>query len=253
MAIGQAVDVSTPDGVADAYFTRPGGGDAHPGVLLYMDAFGIRPNLCAMADRIADHGYAVLAPNLFYRNGRAPVVALPEFIANSDRPALFADLVPMIAALTPEVAARDAAAHLDWLASAPEVADGPVAITGYCLGGRLAFVAAAAHGDRIAAAASFHGGRLATDAPASPHLRAAGVTAELYFAHADQDPSMTTENIATLESTLSEHGIRYTSELYSGAEHGFTQADTETYDEPAAERHWTALLDLLGRALPGKP
>jgi carboxymethylenebutenolidase len=246
---GESIDLPTPDGTADAYLAHPGDGAPHPGVLLYMDAFGLRPSLEEMARRLAGQGYTVLVPNLFYRSGRAPVVELPEFIDPAERPELFGRLFPLMTAHTPELAMRDAGAYLDWMAASPVVADGPVGTAGYCMGGALAVRTAAAYPDRIAAAGAFHAGRLATDAEDSPHRAVDRVTAELYFGHADNDPSMPAEQIASLERALDAAGVRYRSDLYEGAQHGYTQTDTAAYDAEAAERHWRALLDLFGRTL----
>ncbi|MEU6578454.1 dienelactone hydrolase family protein [Streptomyces sp. NPDC046805] len=246
-AQGTTVDIPTEDGTADAYFVHPDDGRPHPGVLLYQDAFGLRPHLKSMADRLAAAGYAVLVPNVFYRQGRAPVVELPEFIDPSARPEMWQRIGPLVQSLTPELAMRDAGAYLRRLADSPLVADGPVALTGYCMGAGLALRTAAVYPDRVAAAAGFHGGRLVTDAPDSPHLGAEHITAELYFGHADDDPSMSAEQIKQLEDTLTAAGVRHRGEVYPGAQHGYTQADTAAYDREAAERHWAALLDLLDR------
>ncbi|MFJ8111766.1 dienelactone hydrolase family protein [Streptomyces sp. NPDC096132] len=244
---GTAVDITTEDGVADAYLAHPGDGTPRPGVLLYQDAFGLRPHLRAMADRLAGAGYTVLVPNVFYRHGRAPVVEMPEFIDPAARPEIFGSLMPIMQSLTQDLAMRDADTYLRWLDESPLVADGPVALTGYCMGARLSLLTAGTYPERVAAAAGFHGGRLATDAPDSPHLVADRVTAELYFGHADNDSSLPPEQIRLLEDTLTAAGVRHTCEVYEGAHHGFTQADTAAYDEEAAERHWAALLDLLKR------
>ncbi|WP_105967869.1 dienelactone hydrolase family protein [Streptomyces geranii] len=246
---GTTVDIPTPDGTADAYFAHPADGGARPAVLLYMDAFGLRPQLRVMADRLAAAGYAVLVPNVFHRHGSAPVVELPDFISDADRPALFERILPLMGGLTAEVVARDSGAYLEWLAGRPEAVAGPVGVTGYCLGTRLSLLTAGNHPDRVAAAAGFHGAGLATDAPESPHLLADRVTAELYFGHADNDPSMPPEQIERLDKALTEAGVKHNTDVYAGAEHGYTMADTDRYDADAAERHWTALLDLFGRAL----
>ena len=140
----------------------------------------------------------------------------------------------------------DGRAYLDYLG---QLSPGPVAITGYCMGGRLGWRIAAAHPDRVATLAGFHTGGLVADAPDSPHLSADQLRAELYFGHADQDQSMTPEQIATLERALDAAGARYRSELYQGARHGYTMADTPAYDESAAERHYAELLGLLERTL----
>ncbi|MFI7413879.1 dienelactone hydrolase family protein [Streptomyces sp. NPDC049627] len=241
------VDVRTDDGVADAYLAHPGDGLPRPGVLLYQDAFGLRPHLRSMADRLAEAGYTVLVPNVFYRHGRSPVFELPEFIDPAARPELWEKIVPVLQSLTPDLAMRDAGAYLRWMAERPEVADGPVALTGYCMGARLALRTAGAYPDRVAAAAGFHGGQLATDAPDSPHLVAEHITAELYFGHADADQSMPPEQMERLADALTAAGVRHRYEVYEGAHHGYTQADTSAYDEAAAERHWAALLELLKR------
>ncbi|MCX5052363.1 MULTISPECIES: dienelactone hydrolase family protein [unclassified Streptomyces] len=244
---GTAVDIPTEDGVADAYVAHAADGGPRPGVLLYQDAFGLRPHLTSMADRIAEAGYTVLVPNVFYRHGRSPVVELPEFIDPEARPEIWGKVWPLIQSLTPDLAMRDADAYLRWLADSPLVADGPVALTGYCMGARLALYTAGTYPERVAAAAGFHGGQLASDAPDSPHLVAEHITAELYFGHADQDSSLPPEQIQRLEDALTAAGVRHRCEVYPGAAHGFTQADTASYNKDGDERHWAALLDLLKR------
>ncbi|MGW2492075.1 dienelactone hydrolase family protein [Streptomyces sp. NPDC001606] len=242
-----ALDIETQDGVCDAYLVHPADGQPRPGVLFYQDAYGMRPYLKSMADRLAAAGYTVLVPNVFYRLGRAPVVELPEFIDPDADPTIWDRVGPVVASLTSEMIERDAEAYLRVLADSPVVADGPVALTGYCMGARLALWTAGAHPDRVAAAAGFHGGRLATDAPDSPHLAAPRITAEVYLGHADNDPSLPVEQIELLEKALTDAGVRHTCEVYEGAHHGFTQADTPAYGKEADERHWSALLGLLRR------
>jgi carboxymethylenebutenolidase len=240
------VEITTPDGVADAYLARPDDGP-RPGVLFIMDAFGLRPAIDEMARRIAGYGYIVLAPNVLYRGGRAPVVPLPDPAAPDQRASFFESARPLMDQLTPERIAADGAAYLDYLVDVGS--PGPVAIAGYCMGGRLGWRIAAAHPDRVAALAAFHAGRLVTDDPDSPHRSAAALQAELYFGFADQDPSMTAEQIATLERALQEAGARYRSEVYEGAGHGYTMADQAVYDEAASERHFRELRALLERTL----
>ena len=244
---GTTVDIPTADGVADAYVAHAADGSARPGVLLYMDAFGIRPHLKSMADRLAEAGYTVLVPNVFYRHGRTPVVELPEFIDPEARPEIWGKIGPLVMSVTPDLAKRDAAAYLQWLAESPLVADGPVALTGYCMGARLSLITAGTYPDRVAAAAGFHGGRLATEDPDSPHSVVGDITAEVYFGHADNDPSLPPEEIQRLEDALTAAGVRHRCEVYPGAHHGYTQADTSSYNKEADERHWEALLDLLQR------
>lgn len=243
------VEIPTQHGTADAYLARPDDNLPHPAVLFYMDAFGIRPHLKGMADRLAGAGYTVLVPNLFYRHGRAPVFELPDFIDLSQRPEIFLQVRPLMQALTPELAMHDAAAYLRWLTDCPHAADGPAGTTGYCMGAGLALRTAATYPQQIAAAAGFHGGNLAPDTPDSPHLLADRITAEVYFGHADQDHSLPTEQIDRLDKALTAAGVRHHTEVYTGAHHGYTQADTDGYNPEAAERHWTALLALLNRTL----
>jgi carboxymethylenebutenolidase len=212
-----------------------------------MDAFGLRPTIEDMADRIAADGYVVLAPNVFYRAGRSPVLPLPDLTDAEQRASFFQELRPLIDQLTPEHLAADGAVYLDYLAQ--PASPGPVAITGYCMGVRVGWRIATAHPDRVAALAGFHAGGLVTDAPDSPHRSAADLKAELYFGFADQDPSMTAEQIATLERALTEAGVHYRSEIYEGARHGYTMADGAAYDEAARERHFRELRALLERTL----
>ena len=241
------VDITTEDGVADAYLVRPDGAGPFPGVLLYMDAFGLRPRIEEMAGRIAERGYAVLAPNLRYRGGRSPLVDLSRMSDPAAREELFGAVMPLIRALDTDKIVRDSKAYLDFFAAQDGIAPGPVVATGYCMGGTNAVKAMEAWPERIKGVASFHGGRLVTDQPNSPHLGVGAVTGELYLAHADNDPSMTAEQIATLESALDAAGVRYTSEVYEGAPHGFTMSDTAAYDRAAEQRHWDNLFALLER------
>ncbi len=238
------VDIKTSDGVANAYLARPDD-DPHPGVLFIIDAFGLRPTIEAMANRIAADGYVVLAPNVFYRAGRSPVPDLPDMSDPEERTRFFRSLRPLMEELTPERFAADGAAYLDSLEQAG--AEPPFAITGYCMGARLGWRIAAAHPSRVAALAGFHAGGLVTDDPDSPHRSAANIDAELYFGFADNDRSMTPEQISTLEQTLDEVGARYRAEVYEHAQHGYTMADTAAYDEQAAERHFRELRALLER------
>jgi carboxymethylenebutenolidase len=242
---GEMIDVTTQDGIADAYLARPDE-DRHPAVLLVMDAYGLRPQIEEMADRIAGQGFVVLAPNVFYRGGRAPVVPL-DGLGDPDRgPQLFEQIMPLIRQLTPERIVRDGHAYLDRL---EQVGRAPVAITGYCMGGRAGWRIAAASSERVAALGCFHVGGLVTGDDDSPHLTAGTLTAEVYLGHADNDRSMTPDQIAELERALDAAGVRYRSELYRGAAHGYTMADTPAYDQAAAERHFVELFALLKRRL----
>jgi carboxymethylenebutenolidase len=246
----ETIDITTADGTADAFFARPDGEGPHPGVILYMDAYGIRPALQDHVKRLARNGYCVLAPNVFYRSRRAPVLDdLEEMMRSEDRSALWAQLRPMIDQVTPEAAHRDSGAWLGFMHAADGVAAGRLGTVGYCMGGRLSLRMAGEYPEAIGAAATFHGGNMATDEEDSPHLSAVKATAELYIGHADNDGSMPPEQMARLTQALAEAHVRHTAELYVGAAHGWTQTDTPAYDELSTDRHWVRLLELFERVL----
>jgi carboxymethylenebutenolidase len=243
------VEIRTSDGTADAFLAVPEGEGHHPGVLFYMDAFGPRPRLEEMARRIAGEGYVVLVPNVFYRRGPAPLIDTSDLKDPAARGAKFDVLMPMMRELTPERAMADADAYVDYLRGHDRVADGPIGTIGYCMGGALALRTTAHRPEDVAAAAAFHPGRLATDAPDSPHLLADRIRAEVYVASADNDQGMPPEQQKRLDEALTEAGVPHVCEQYDGATHGFTMSDTAAYDEAATERHWQALLPLLARTL----
>ncbi|MFI8823389.1 dienelactone hydrolase family protein [Streptomyces sp. NPDC053431] len=234
--------IPTPDGQADAFAAFPDRGERHPGVLMYPDGFGIRPVLREMARELAGHGYYVLVPNLFYRHGPAPVVELPEHIGEEDRPAVFARLMPLIEAHTTERVLSDADAYLGFLTDRPEVGAGPLAVTGYCIGGLLAMRTAAAHPGRVAAVAAFHG-PVGADGPGL----FSGLTAEVHLGHAEGD--MTPEALGELNQALDAAGVAHTSEIYPGTVHGFTMSDTDAFSASGLQRHWDRLLPLLDRTV----
>ncbi|MFI6103478.1 dienelactone hydrolase family protein [Streptomyces sp. NPDC051310] len=239
----RTLHIPTADGRADAFAAFPDHGGRHPGVLMYADGFGIRPVLRDMARELAGHGYYVLVPNVFHRHGPAPLFDLPEHIGAEARPALMARLMPLIEAHTAERARRDADAYLGFLTSRPEVAAGPVAVTGYCIGGLLALRTAVAHPGRVAALAAFHG-PVGADGPET----LARITARVHFGHAESD--LTPEALGELNRALDAGKADYTSEIYPGTQHGFTMSDTDAFDPAGLQRHWDRLLPLLDRALP---
>jgi carboxymethylenebutenolidase len=245
-----AVTVRASDGMADGFLTRPAVNGPHTAVLLYMDAYGIRPALEAHAQLLASHGYCVFVPNVFYRHGLSPVIEnIEQLIGGSDRAALFAQLGPMMKALTPEATLADSQAWLAFLRDREDVREGPIGTVGYCMGGRLSLRMAGEFADTVAAAASFHGGNLATGEDDSPHLSAVRAAGELYIGHADNDGSMDPDQMGRLAKALGEAHVRYTAELYVGAQHGWTQTDTPAYDAPSAQRHWMRLVELFDRVL----
>ncbi|MFI8081832.1 dienelactone hydrolase family protein [Kitasatospora sp. NPDC086009] len=238
----ETLRIPTPDGEADAFAAFPDDGERHPGVLMYADGFGIRPVLRELALELAGHGYYVLVPNVFYRHGPTPVLDLPAHIGAQARPAVFAQLMPLIEAHTAERALSDAEAYLGFLTARPEVGDGPVAVTGYCIGGLLAMRTAAAHPGRVAAVAAFHG-PVGADGPGL----FSRLTAQVHLGHAEGD--MTPEALAELNRALDAAGVDHTSEIYPGTLHGFTMADTDAFSPSGLERHWDRLLPLLDRTV----
>lgn len=243
------LELTTTDGVAQAWLARPEAGGRHPGVLMFMDAIGLRPRIYDMADRISSWGYVVLAPNVFYRNGVAADLAPAEPLLTDElRGEFFAKAMPRVAALTPAKAERDIAAYVSGLTGLDDVT-APIGVVGYCMGARLALRAAGWHPDVVAACACFHGGGLATTKDDSPHLGLTTARAEFLFGHADRDRSMGPTDIARLAETLDAAGLRATNQVYPGAAHGYSMADTATYDEAAAERHFEELRALLARTL----
>ncbi|MFE7432132.1 dienelactone hydrolase family protein [Streptomyces tendae] len=236
------LQIPTADGRADAFAAFPEGGGPHPGVLMYPDGFGIRPALREMAVELAGHGYYVLVPNFFYRHGPAPVIELPEHIGEEERPAVFAELMPLIAAHTAERTLRDADAYLTFLTAQPEVGSGPVAVTGYCIGGLLATRTAVAHPGKVAALAAFH-----APVGADGLDSLSGLTAEVHFGHAEGD--LTPAALDGINRALDAAGVRHTSEIYPGTVHGFTMSDTDSFDPAASQLHWERLLSLLDRTL----
>ncbi|WP_405786974.1 dienelactone hydrolase family protein [Streptomyces sp. NBC_00029] len=240
------LSIPTADGQADAFAAFPEHGEQHPGVLMYPDGLGIRPVLREMARELAGHGYYVLVPNPYYRHGPAPVIELPEHIGAEVRPAIFARVMPMIEAHTAERILSDADAYLTFLTSRPEVGPGPVAVTGYCIGGLLAMRTAAAHPGRVAAVAGFHC-PVAADGPDGLRRLLSTLTARVHLGHAETD--ITPAALDELNNAMDAAGVVHTSEIYPGTVHGFTMSDTDAFNAGALQRHWDHLLPLLGGTL----
>lgn len=235
------VQIPAADGHSDGTLHVPGGDGPWPGVLVFPDAGGVRETFRQMGDRLAGLGYVVLIPDIYYRAGQWPPFDVATlFSDNKER----ARMRRLVAPLTNEAIIADAGAYGDFLLARPEVTGSAIGTTGYCLGGRMSLIAATGLGHKIAAAASFHGGRLAVAGdPASPHLAAERITAMVYVAGAQNDGSFTAEQAAMLESALTSAGVGHTIEFYP-ARHGFAVPDNPTYDASAADRHWAALRDL---------
>lgn len=237
------IEIRTADGLAKAGLFGADGA-ASAGVILYMDAFGPRPALDQMAEHIAGWGYAVLVPDLFYRNAPyGPFDAKTAFSSDKSR----AELMGLIGGTTQEMTKRDTAAFLDALTS--EGVAGPIGTVGYCMGGARALNAAATYPERIASAASFHGGNLAGDAPDSPHWQAARIKARVYVGTAGVDRSFPPEQSAKLAEALRYAEVDHIIENYVGMQHGWCVPDHGVFDPEGAERHWRRLETLLAEAL----
>ena len=242
----EEISIQTPDGDCPAHLFTPDGAGPWPAVLFFMDGLGIRPALLAMAARPAATGYVVLLPDLFYRAGRYEPLVPAEIFASGD---VRAALAPLLASTDNRRAAQDAAAFLAYLDDRPEAAGGKVGATGYCMGGGIALTVAGTYPDRVAAAASFHGGNLATDDANSPHRLAPAMRARIYVAAADADAFYPPEMAERLEGALAAAGVDHRCETYPGALHGWTMTDLPVYDAAAAERHWRELARLFGETL----
>ena len=242
----QNIAIKTQDGTARAGLFHPSRQPAAevPGVILYMDAFGPRPALDAMAERLANEGYVVLLPDLFYRyGGYGPLDAKTAFSEEPTR----TKLRSMISDTTQDMTRRDSAAFLEALTQGG--ATGRIGTVGYCMGGGRAINAAAAYPDRIAAAASFHGGRLANDAPDSPHLNLGTMRGRVYVGSAGVDESFPPEQSSRLAEALRRAEIDHVIENYVGMAHGWAVPDSRVHDERGAERHWKRLLTFFDETL----
>ena len=236
--------VRTQDGDCPTHVMTPAGAGPWPAVLVYMDAGGIRPGMLDTAQRLADAGYLVLLPDLFYRHGPYGPFDPRKVFAGDFR----AILGPLMATTGNDKAAEDTRALLAILEARHDVAGQKLGAVGFCMGGGMALAAAGTYPDRFAAVASFHGGNLATDAPTSPHLFAPKLEADIYIAAAENDATYPPAMAERLEAALAEAGVRHSSESYPAA-HGWMMPDFPVYDHAAAERGWAEMLALFDRNL----
>ncbi|MCW0214244.1 MAG: dienelactone hydrolase family protein [Pseudonocardia sp.] len=240
------VTIVTTDGSAPATLHLPDGDGPWPGVLVYPDAGGARETFRVMGDKVAALGYVALVPDIYYRDGDWKPFDLATVFGDPEERTR---LMGMVHGLTQELVIRDAGDYLSFLLGRPEVAGEAVGTTGYCRGGWTSLTVAASYPDKVAAAASFHGGGLAAaDDPTSPHLLASNIKATVYVAGAENDDSFDQGQFDRLEEALSSAGVEHTL-LYYPAAHGFAVPDNPTYDADAEKRHWDALENLYATAL----
>ena len=236
------VTVKTPDGEADCYFVHPASGTG-AGVLVWPDIFGLRPAFRQMGKRLAESGYAVLVVNPFYRVKKAPTA--PNGAATP-----IPEVMPLAKGLNETTQMTDAKAFIGWLDAQASVAKNrKIGTQGYCMSGPIAFRTAAAVSDRVGAVASFHGGGLATDQPDSPHLQAAKSKAQFLIAIAAPDDQRAPNDKVVLKETFAKASLPAEIEVYEGAAHGWCPPDSGVYNEPQAEKAWSRLLALYGKAL----
>jgi carboxymethylenebutenolidase len=235
------VTVKTPDGTADCYFVHPATGTG-AAVLVWPDIFGLRPAFRQMGKRLAESGYSVLVVNPFYRTRKAPT-------AEKGAATPIQQVMPLAQGLNETTHMTDARAFIAWLDQQPSVArNRKVGTQGYCMGGPMAFRTAAAVPDRVGAAASFHGGGLVTNAPNSPHLQVAQTKAQLLIAIAENDDMRSPNEKNVLRETFAKVNLPAEIDVYAGA-HGWCPPDSQVYNEKEAERAWSRLLALYGKAL----
>ncbi|GAA1881980.1 dienelactone hydrolase family protein [Pseudonocardia ailaonensis] len=240
-----SLTVAAPAGDCPATLHTPEGEGPWPGVVMFVDAGGVRETFLVMADRLAAAGYSVLLPDVYYRTPFAPFAMDTVFTEPDER----ARLMALMAGLTMDMVREDSPAYADALLDRPETSGSAIGTTGYCMGGKVSLTAAAALGERAGAAASFHGGRLAVaDDPSSPHHRVSDIRARVLVVAATDDAGFGPEQFALLEESLTAAGVPHTLETYPAA-HGFAVPDNPTYDAAAEQRHWTALEDFYGAAL----
>jgi carboxymethylenebutenolidase len=236
------VNITTPDGTADCYFVHPSSGTG-AGVLIWPDIFGLRPAFRQMGKRLAESGYSVLVVNPFYRTKKAPTAA-----AGGATP--LQDVMPLARTLNETTHMMDAKAFIGWLdGQAPVARNRKMGTQGYCMGGPIAFRTAAAMPDRVGAVASFHGAGLVSDQPNSPHLQAAQSKAQFLIAIAANDDGRSPNDKTTLKETFAKANLPAEIEVYAGSQHGWCPPDSTVYNEPLAEKAWSRLLVLYGKAL----
>ena len=236
------VTVTTPDGAADCYFVHPATGTA-PAVLIWPDIFGLRPAFRQMGKRLAESGYSVLVVNPFYRAKKAPT-------AEAGGATPIQQVMPLAQGLNETTHFTDAKAFVGWLdKQAPVAKNRKVGTQGYCMGGPMAFRTAAAVPDRVGAVASFHGGGLVRDLPESPHLQAAKTKAQFLVAIAANDDTRAPNDKTVLKETFAKANLQAEIEVYAEAAHGWCPPDSRVYNEPLAEKAWSRLLALYGKAL----
>jgi carboxymethylenebutenolidase len=243
------LEIETADGKCPAHAYYPEGSGPWPAVLMFMDGIGMRRALEDMAARLSSAGYYVLLPDLFYRVGYKGEHGMNMFNNQAARDDFMNRLAP---SASPDKIMRDMQSFIQHFESNDSVKDDKIGITGYCMGGRLSFIAAGNYPERVAASAAYHPSGLATDKPDSPHLLAPKMRAEVYVGGAIEDQGFDDAQKTRLDEALTEAGIYHKVETYN-AHHGWVPSDTPAHDVVETERHWRTLLDLFGKTLGNGP
>jgi carboxymethylenebutenolidase len=247
--ITKMLDIKTRDGVCDTYVAYPQHKSHLPIILFYMDAIGLRQRIYEMVEHLAKAGYYVIAPNLFYRSRRAPLVDYDFYLKPENIPEMLKQIIGLASQLNPELSLRDAEDFLTFARQQPEVNPLKVGAVGYCMGGGQVLRAAGTYSNDFQAAASFHAGGLATDLETSPHRWFPKITAEVYIGHADQDQSMPPEQMQKVDAALIEASVKFQAELYKDCRHGWTMSDLPASNKDGERKHWEKLLPLFERTL----
>lgn len=240
------IEISMQTGTSDSVLYHPDGNESWPGVLYLTDIGGIRAANRESAARLSKQGYVVLMPNIFYRTGPAP---LQPSLRTLDADGMKKRMAELSTPLTPEAMEHDTSTYIDFLTSQTCTRKGTIGAGGYCFSGKMAMLGAAARPDKVAAAASFHGGGLYTEIPTSPHRALPRIKARLYFAHAIKDRSMPEDSIVKFEQALKNWGGKYESETYKDAYHSWTSSDSPVYNPAQAERAFEKLIQLFKETL----
>ena len=238
----ETVQVRTDAGMCPLHISTPANGENLPAIIMFMDAYGIRPAMFELSEKLASAGYCVALPDLYYRIGWSAKDAEGLFEIPEKREFFMKSVMPTISA---DKVMSDMPAWISALHARDDVRPGGIGMTGYCLGGRLSLTAAGAHPDDVVAAASYHGGGLATDAPDSPHKLAPRMKAKVYVAGAIEDRGFDDAQKQRLEDALTAAHVSHTIETYN-ARHGWVPSDTPVHDEAATERHWRTTFELFG-------
>src|SRR5215510_6620084 len=241
----ETLDIASQDGAMETFVAKPDRGQ-HPAVLLLMDAPGIREELRDMARRLATVGYCVLLPNLYYRAGRDTIYG-PQVLEHGSAEHQRMRAVRTKMTIPPVM--DDIAAMLAYLDGSADVRRGPVGVHGYCMSGPYALAAAARYPERVAAAASFYGTWLVSDAVESPHLALGKAKGELYISCAEHDDLAPPDMVKELKTLFDKSGNPGALEIQMGVHHGFAFPQRKIYDKAAAERHWERLIALYRRRL----